>query len=49
MQTKLKVDAVVAVVDAEHFLLHIDDGDEAKEQVAFADVILLNKCRSCFA
>ena len=44
MQTKLKVDAVVAVVDAKHILLHIDDGDEAKEQVAFADVILLNKC-----
>ena len=44
MQTKLKVDAVVAVVDAKHILLHIDDSDEAKEQVAFADVILLNKC-----
>ena len=44
MQTKLMVDAVVTVVDARHILLHIDDSDEAKEQIAFADVILLNKC-----
>ena len=44
MQTKLMVDAVVTVVDARHILLHLDESDEAKEQVAFADVILLNKC-----
>ncbi|HEY5707363.1 MAG TPA: GTP-binding protein [Terrimicrobiaceae bacterium] len=44
LQAKLKVDAVVTVVDAKHVLLHLDDSDEAKEQVAFADVILLNKC-----
>jgi G3E family GTPase len=43
MQQKLKLDAIVTVVDAKHIWEHIDDSDEAKEQVAFADVILLNK------
>jgi G3E family GTPase len=43
MQTKLMLDAIVTVVDAKHIWEHIDDSDEAKEQVAFADVILLNK------
>ncbi len=43
MQDKLLLDAIVTVVDAKHIWEHIDDSDEAKEQVAFADVILLNK------
>ncbi len=43
MQEKLKLDGIVTVVDAKHIWEHIDDSDEAKEQVAFADVILLNK------
>jgi G3E family GTPase len=43
MQENLKLDAVVTVVDAKHVWQHIDDSDEVKEQVAFADVILLNK------
>ena len=43
MQEKLMLDAIVTVVDAKHIWEHIDDSDEAKEQVAFADVILLNK------
>ena len=43
MQQKLILDAIVTVVDAKHIWEHIDDSDEAKEQVAFADVILLNK------
>ena len=43
MQQKLMLDAIVTVVDAKHIWEHIDDSDEAKEQVAFADVILLNK------
>ena len=41
---KLTVDAVVTVVDARHILPRLDDSREAKEQIAFADVILLNKC-----
>ena len=43
MQEKLQLDAVVTVVDAGHVAQHIDDSDEVKEQIAFADVILLNK------
>lgn len=37
------LDAIVTVVDARHADQHLDDGHEAQEQVAFADVILLNK------
>ena len=44
MKDRLRVDGVVTLVDAKHILLHLDDSDEAREQVAFADVILLNKC-----
>jgi G3E family GTPase len=43
MKTKMALDGIVTVVDAKHIWQHIDDSDEAKEQVAFADVILLNK------
>jgi G3E family GTPase len=43
MQNKLQLDGIVTVVDAKHIWQHIDDSDEAKEQIAFADVILLNK------
>jgi G3E family GTPase len=38
-----RLDAIVTVVDAKHAAQHLDDGHEAQEQVAFADVILLNK------
>ena len=40
---KFHVNAVVTLVDAKHIWQHLDDSDEAKEQVAFADVIILNK------
>jgi G3E family GTPase len=43
MQQKLKLDGIVTVVDAKHVWQHIDDSKEVKEQIAFADVILLNK------
>ncbi len=43
MQSKLALDAIVTVVDAKHVWEHIDDQDEVKQQIAFADVILLNK------
>lgn len=43
MQAKVALDGVVTLVDAKHIWQHIDTSDEAKEQVAFADVILLNK------
>jgi len=43
MQAKLRLDGIVTLVDARHVWQHIDDSDEVKEQIAFADVILLNK------
>jgi G3E family GTPase len=43
MQERLTLDGVVTVVDAGHVLLHLDDAHEAQEQIAFADVIVLNK------
>jgi G3E family GTPase len=43
MQEKLKLDGIVTVIDARHVWEHIDTSDEVKEQIAFADVILLNK------
>jgi len=43
MKAKLRLDGIVTVVDAKHISLHLDDSREAKEQIAFADVILLNK------
>ncbi|MDJ0799951.1 MAG: GTP-binding protein [Calothrix sp. MO_167.B12] len=42
MREKLNLDAVVTMVDTKHIWEHWD-ADEAQEQIAFADVILLNK------
>ncbi|MFB2877429.1 CobW family GTP-binding protein [Floridanema aerugineum] len=42
MRDKISLDAVVTVVDAKHIWQHWET-DEAQEQIAFADVILLNK------
>lgn len=42
MREKTQLDAVVAVVDPKHIQAHWDSS-EAIEQIAFADVILLNK------
>jgi G3E family GTPase len=43
MKSKLQLDAIVTVIDAKHIVQHLDDLREPEEQVAFADVILLNK------
>lgn len=43
IKTATKLDGVVTVVDARHVMLHWDDSHEVQEQIAFADVILLNK------
>lgn len=37
------LDGIVTLVDAKHVLLHLDDSSECKEQIAFADVLVLNK------
>ena len=42
MRDKISLDAVVTVVDAKHIWQHWES-DEAQEQIAFGDVILLNK------
>jgi len=44
MKAQFTLDGLVTLVDAKHLLLHLDDSEEAQKQVAFADVILLNKC-----
>ncbi|HEV7264090.1 MAG TPA: GTP-binding protein [Falsiroseomonas sp.] len=38
-----KLDAIVTVVDAKHLPARLKDSAEAQEQVAFADIIVLNK------
>ncbi len=43
VKARTRLDAIVTVIDAKHFLGQLDQGSEAEQQVAFADVILLNK------
>ena len=43
VRAKTKLDSVTAVVDAKHVLLRLEDSKEAREQIAFADQIVLNK------
>ena len=43
VRRRTSLDAIVTVVDARHLLARLTDSAEAKEQVAFADVIILNK------
>ena len=43
VRQRTRLDAIVTVVDAKHLEARLDDSHEAAEQVAFADVVLLNK------
>jgi len=43
LKEKFLLDAIVTVIDAAHIEQHLGEIDAAGEQVAFADVILLNK------
>jgi G3E family GTPase len=38
-----RLDSVVTVVDAKHVMRRLEDTTEAEDQIAFADVLLLNK------
>ena len=43
VRARTRLDAIVTVVDAKHLLARLEDSHEAEEQVAFADVLVLNK------
>ncbi|QUD86558.1 CobW family GTP-binding protein [Phenylobacterium montanum] len=43
VKAKTQLDSVTTVVDAKHILLRLSDSKEAREQIAFADQIVLNK------
>jgi G3E family GTPase len=43
MRELFKLDGIVTMIDAKHVSLHLDESDECKEQVAFGDVIVINK------
>lgn len=43
LRDRVKLDTVVTLIDAKHFLGKVDEQHEAEEQVAFADVLIINK------
>jgi G3E family GTPase len=43
VKAKARLDSVTTVVDAKHVLLSLSESREAREQIAFADQIVLNK------
>ncbi len=43
LKNTFQLDAIVTMVDARHFEQHVEELNEPAEQVAFADLVLLNK------
>lgn len=43
VRAKTELDAVIALVDAKHLPLRLRDSREAEDQIAFADVVIINK------
>ena len=43
MRELFSLDGIVTLVDAKHVSLHLDESSECREQIAFADVLVLNK------
>jgi G3E family GTPase len=43
LKAKVRLDAVITLVDARHIWQHLDANREAREQIAYGDVVLLNK------
>ena len=44
IRDEFKLEGIVTLVDAKHVEQHFDDSDEVVAQIAFADMIVLNKC-----
>lgn len=44
VKRKARLQTVVTVVDAQHVLRHIEESRACLDQIAFADLLLLNKC-----
>jgi G3E family GTPase len=38
-----ELDGIITLVDAKHLALHVDTSEECRQQIAFADVLVLNK------
>ena len=43
VRSKTELDAVIALVDAKHLPLRLKDSREAEDQIAFADIVIINK------
>lgn len=43
LKTRVRLDAVITLVDAHHIWQHLAANREAREQIAYGDVVLLNK------
>lgn len=43
LKEQFSLDAIITMVDSKHIHLHINDSDECKEQIAFADIVIMNK------
>ena len=43
MRSNFRIEGIVTVVDAKHVVRHFDDAPEVRKQIAFADVMILNK------
>src|SRR3712207_7996991 len=43
VKSRTRLDAIVTVVDAKNLPARLADSKEAEEQIAFADIVLLNK------
>ena len=43
VRAKSRLDSVIALADAKHLLMRLKDSPEAEDQIAFADIVLLNK------
>ena len=43
LREQFSLDAIITLIDAKHVWNHIEESDECKEQIAFADIVIVNK------